>query len=59
MKDIVIVSKKIAVGIAIYLVPTGIVSGGLWTAQSILTSKKENNKQCVKACAPPSRVKSK
>ncbi|MDX2195815.1 MAG: hypothetical protein NW207_05310 [Cytophagales bacterium] len=57
MKDIIIVSKKIAVGVAIYLVPTFIISGGLWAAQSILASKKENGKHCVKACEPPSRSK--
>jgi hypothetical protein len=40
ISDLTIITKKIGVGIAVFLVPTCIVSGGLWATQNILKSKK-------------------
>jgi hypothetical protein len=47
LSDVKIIAKKIAVGIVIYLVPTGIVSGGLWATQAFLTAKKEAGKSSL------------
>lgn len=33
--DIIIISKKIAVGILVFLVPLAIIAGGIWLAHTI------------------------
>jgi hypothetical protein len=36
--DIIILSKKIAVGILIFLVPLIIIAGGIWVAYNFLSN---------------------
>jgi hypothetical protein len=34
--DVIILSKKIAVGILIFLIPLAIIAGGLWIANALI-----------------------
>lgn len=61
ISDLKIIAKKIAVGVIIYLVPTLIVSGGLWATQSFLAAKKETVESSIEKShgQDTARVKSK
>jgi hypothetical protein len=37
--DVIILSKKIAVGILIFLIPLAIIAGGLWLANLIVINR--------------------
>jgi len=41
VSDLVLLAKKIAVGIVITLVPLGILTGGLWVSQKALKKNVE------------------
>ncbi len=49
VSDLVLLAKKIAVGILITLIPLGILTGGLWVSQKAL--KKEALKKNVQPIA--------
>jgi hypothetical protein len=37
--DVIIISKKIAVGILIFLIPLVIIAGGLWLANLLIINR--------------------
>lgn len=62
IQDIIILSKKIGVGIAVFLIPTLIISSGLWATQVYLTDKHSpkvaSEAAHKKPCEAPTRAQS-